>query len=54
MRYLRPGDNNPSAKLFVRKLKEAKSKEVIPPREVLNWGEYIYTDVTWATDMDFR
>ena len=54
MRYPKAGENNPTAKLYVRKLEEVENKEVIPPEEVLYWGEYIYTDVFWVSDTDFR
>ena len=54
MRYPRAGETNPTSKLFVRKLHEDENKEVIPPTKVLNWGEYVHTDVTWASDDDFR
>ena len=54
VRYARAGENNPTAKLYVRKVNEVENKEVIPPKKVLNWREYIYTDVKWASDTDFR
>ena len=54
VRYSRAGENNPTAKLYVRKMNDVENKEVIPPKKVLNWGEYIFTDIIWASDTDFR
>ena len=49
-----PGQNFPSVKIYVRKVDELENKEVIPPKEVLDWGDYIYTDVRWITDNQLR
>ena len=54
VRYPRAGEINPTTKLYVRKLNEVHNKEVIPPSKVLAWEEYLYTDVLWASDTDFR
>ena len=48
------GENNPIVKLYVRNLNQAENKEIIPPKEVLDWGEYIYSNLKWITDEELR
>lgn len=50
VKYPKAGQKNPSVKLVVRELGEEGNKEVVPPYEVLTWGEYIYSDVTWRNN----
>jgi len=47
VKYPKAGQENPTVKLVVRDLSEEAAKEVVPPLEVLAWGQYIYSDVTW-------
>ena len=54
VRYPKSGEVNPTSKLYVRNIAENKNKIVNPPIEVLSWGEYIYTRVTWASDDAIR
>jgi hypothetical protein len=51
VRYPKSGEVNPTIKVFVRELAESVNKEVQPPPEVTNWGEYIVAVVTWV-DLD--
>ncbi len=51
VRYPKSGEVNPTIKVFVRELAESVNKEVQPPPEVTNWGEYIIAVVTWV-DLD--
>ena len=45
---------NPTIKLFVRQFSEEKNKEVVPPKEVTEWGEYIYAKIYWIDDYQLR
>ena len=54
MRSPGAGENNPIVKLWVRKLDEEQNKEIVPPKEVLDWGEYTYTELKWITDKKLR
>jgi len=47
VKYPKAGQTNPTVKLVVRNVEEDQNKDVVPPQEVLAWGEYIYSDVTW-------
>jgi hypothetical protein len=48
VQYPKSGEINPSIKIFVRDLSETENKEVIPPSDVLAWGEYIFAVITWV------
>jgi len=54
VRYPKSGETNPIAKLFVRQFSEEKNKDVIPPQKVIDWQEYIFTDVNWITENKLR
>ena len=48
MRYPKAGETNPTLRLFVWKVGEAERKAVLPPSQVTDWGEYIYTIADWT------
>ena len=54
VRYPKSGEVNPTIKLFVRQFSEEKNKEVIPPKEVIEWREYIYAKIYWIDDYQLR
>ena len=54
VRYPKSGEVNPTIKLFVRQFSEESNKEVTPPKEVTEWGEYIYAKIYWIDDYQLR
>jgi len=48
VQYPKSGEVNPTIKVFMRDLTDNVNKEVEPPQEVINWGEYIFTVLTWV------
>ena len=50
LKYPKVGTENPTIQLKVWNLFENKAKPVIPPTEVLEFAEHIYTAVTWITE----
>ena len=50
LKYPKVGTENPTIHLKVWNLFENLSKPVIPPPEVLEFDEHIYTAVTWISE----
>jgi Dipeptidyl peptidase IV (DPP IV) N-terminal region len=48
VQYPKSGEINPSIKIFVRDVADPTNKEVVPPEEVIAWGEYIFAVITWV------
>lgn len=48
VRYPKSGETNPTVRVFVRDVADSANKEVEPPQEVLVWGEFILTVITWV------
>ena len=52
VKYPKVGTVNPTIKLLVKDLENIGNppSELVPPPEVINYGEYIYTSATWKND----
>ena len=50
LKYPKVGTENPTIRMTVTNLINYVSKPVIPPKEVLEFDEHIYTAATWITE----